>query len=55
MKLQRILAADRQDERESGPRIPLLVVALDAIKGGVTARKVDAIQGNPDPRLKRVK
>ena len=55
MKLQRILAVDRQGERKSGPRIPLFVVALDAIQGGVAARKVDAIQGNPDTRLKRVK
>ena len=55
MKLQRILAVDRQGERESGPRIPLFVVALDAIQCGVAASKVDAIQGNPYTRLKRVK
>ena len=55
MKLQRILAVDRQGERKSGPRIAQLVVALDAIQRGVAARKVDAIQSDPDTRLKRVK
>ena len=55
MKLQRILAVDRQGERESGPRIPLFVAALDAIQGGLAAREIDPVQGNPDTRLKRVK
>jgi hypothetical protein len=54
-KLQRVLAVDRQGKRKSGPRIPLLVVALDAIQGGMAVGKIDPVQGNPDTRLKCVK
>jgi len=54
-KLQRVLAVDRQGERESGPRIALLVVASDAIQGGVATGKIDPVQSHPDPRLKCIK